>query len=342
MSQGSAARKQDGAGQATAPPNRGKDAGNKRKHPVRTWVIGAVVAGLGLGITGLVTRAFDFGTNAAGGLIHQLLPTESATSHASASSSAPATPAGAAVGTYFSAVGVEHKVVGDLVLSTAVLQGFGGCPGGDGYVYPSKNTPGLSTSVEPGTGPRHDGKTWDEDPAAFGAVPGSPTLIDIYLSGSSDRAVTIVGLKFHVISRKPQVHGPWLEVPGQCGGGTTYHYAAVDLDAPPPYFIPNVLPTWENADVLKFPFTASASDPEPIQVSVRTEKCDCTWNATLSWVGANGLQSKVINDNGHPFETTAVTGMKQTEWVGSPDAGYVSSQGHAGYPTWEKDKPAGS
>jgi hypothetical protein len=65
---------------------------------------------------------------------------------------------------------------------------------------------------------------------------------------------------------------------------------------------------------LKFPYTATASDPVAFVIDVQMEHCDCTWDAVLSWIDGNAAKSAVINDNGHPFETTSITGMTGTNW----------------------------
>jgi hypothetical protein len=68
------------------------------------------------------------------------------------------------------------------------------------------------------------------------------------------------------------------------------------------------------ADPLKFPHVAPAGDPEGLRVTVRTEHCDCVWDATLTWTDAGRRGSKLIDDHGFPFETTSVTGQPGVNW----------------------------
>jgi hypothetical protein len=116
-----------------------------------------------------------------------------------------------------------------MAVNVAVNQGIG-CPPENGDVYPASLTPSLSGAVQPGTGPRHGGKTWDAAPGAFGAVPASPAQLTIYVTGPRDHAMIITGLTFHVASRGKPVEGPWLNSEEQCGGGGVYHYGVVLLN----------------------------------------------------------------------------------------------------------------
>jgi hypothetical protein len=221
---------------------RGKTPGTPRPRwtrRLRTWVITAIVAGLGLGITGLVSRGVDSGANA----VKQFVLPPSSTSASNA-------------GGLGSGRTVEDKTLSSdgLTIFTTVKQGLG-CDG-RGDVYPVSLTPGLSLAVPPGSGPTHGGKTWDKSPRAFGAVPAGPVEIGITLTGPTNHAVTITDLRFHVISRKPQVNGPWLNSAEGCGAGGNYHYGVVDFDTPAPYWLPtSALPEFYRTDVLKFPYT---------------------------------------------------------------------------------------
>lgn len=210
----------------------------------------------------------------------------------------------------------QFSVSGGLVINATVEEGFGGCPGGSGYVFPSTLNPGLTTSVPPGAGSKRSGKTWDEAPAAFGAVPASTDMIYIYLTGPTDHAVVITGLQFHVHSRKPAISGPWLYIPGQCGGSPSYHFAGVDFDTPAPYYVSISPPASEkqSTDALHFPYTATATDPVQLQISVQTDHTDATWDMTLTWIDGGATESALINDGGKPFEITSTTGLIRKEW----------------------------
>ena len=200
-----------------------------------------------------------------------------------------------------------------LIINSSIEEGFGGCPGGSGYVYPGSS--GITTAIPPGTGPKRGGKTWDQNPWAFGAVPAGPARIKIYLTGPADHAVVITGLQFHVLSRKPAFSGAWLFVSGQCGGGSAYHYAKYDFDAAVPYLRPYVKPTGESTDELRFPYTTTATDPAALMVDVSTDHTDCTWDLVLSWIDGGTAKTARIDDNGKPFELTSAAGMTQKSWL---------------------------
>jgi hypothetical protein len=257
----------------------------------RTWLIAAVVAGVAAAVTTFVTNGIDSGAAA----VKQLL--------------LPGPGSGATVqDTTLSKDG--------LTINTQIEQGLGCEAGGD--VYPVSRTPGISTRQPPGSGLRHGGRTWDQAPVAFGAVPAGPAVMLLTLTGPKDHAVTVTGLRFHVVSRKPQVAGPWLNKSNGCGAGGEYRYGLVDLDTAPPYYLPpTALPSDIRADALKFPYTTTANDPESLLITVQMEHCDCRWDAVLTWVDGSQNKSKVITDHGHPFETTSVTGQHGVNWYGS-------------------------
>ena len=200
-----------------------------------------------------------------------------------------------------------------LIVNSTVKVGFGGCPGGSGYVYPSGS--GITSSMAPGTGPQRNKQTWDQNPGAFGAIPASTVEMEISLTGPENHAVVITGLQFHVHSRKPAPAGVWLYVPGQCGGDSSYHYAKVDFDTAAPYYLPYSQPKNERADELRFPYTTSSIDLLSLQVVITSDHSDCTWDATLSWIDGGTTKSVTIDDNGKPFEITSVTGMTEKSWL---------------------------
>jgi hypothetical protein len=211
-----------------------------------------------------------------------------------------------------------------LAINTQVSQGLG-CSG-NGDVYPSSITPGLSLSVAPNRAPTRQGKTWVTAPSAFGAVPASPVVIRIYLTGPSNHAVIITGIKFHVFSRRPQVKGTWLNSAYGCGGAGVYRYGVADLNAPPPYWVSaSKLPDNMRVSPLQFPYTATANSPEELYINVQMEDCECTWDAVLSWIDGSIARSTVINNHGHPFVTTSVAGLTGADW-------YNTSTGPT--PTW--------
>lgn len=260
------------------------------RRPV-TWIAAAALAGAATYVSTLVSASISNGASAVG-----------------------------------KSLGIGHGPAGDSALdpgapgsdsmaaNVTVDQGIG-CPPDNGDVYPASLTPSLNAAVQPGTGPRHSGKTWDAAPGAFGAVPASPAQLTIYATGPGNHAIIITGLTFHVVSRRKPVEGQWLNSQEYCGGGGSYHYGVVDFNTPPPYWRPvTALPPSFRADAIKFPYTATANDPEGLRVNVQMEDCDCTWYAVLSWIDETASKTMRIDDHGRPFETTSVTGVKETTW----------------------------
>jgi len=278
----------------------------------RTWVIGAILAGLGVAISGIVSQAAETGVN-------KVIPIRAAGGRKS--SSGVESQQLPLVQLAPSANATQNAQIGSLEIATQVETGLDCPPAAHGMVFPRSLTPGLNASVEPGTGPTHEGKTWDQSPGLFGAVPAGPVEMYIYLTGPTSHAVTITGLKIHVISRKPQVDGQWFEVAQGCGAGGNYHYGIFDLDTSAPYQLPiTSLPQFTRADALRFPYFTSATNPDAFDIKVQSEHCDCTWDADLTWVDGATAKSLVIDDHGHPFESTSVTGLMGTWWTNSSNS----------------------
>ncbi|WP_158692868.1 hypothetical protein [Streptomyces roseochromogenus] len=181
-----------------------------------------------------------------------------------------------------------------------------------GWVFPMKSS---RATVPPGHGPKRNGHTWDQDPAAFGAAPASPVTLYVYATGKVDHAIVLTGLKIHVTSRKPAIKGTIQNVAWGCGGGGAYRYGEIDLDRKAPYWVPNPkLPGDVQADALKFPYKVTAGDPEMFMVTVNTTSCLCSWYADLTWIDGSVQGHSVIKDSGEDFHTTATQGLPGFSW----------------------------
>jgi hypothetical protein len=293
-----------GLGPAAPAPAPAPPASEKPALPwprrARTWVLGSVLSGLSLVIVGAITHG-------AGLLGNAVLP--------------PKSPAAVVVPAQTGSAQAGSAPTGEALQVKAEVDAGLGC-GSNGMVYPAARTPGLDASTTPSTGPTHDGKTWEKAPAAFGAVAAGPVQLYLYLTGPRDHAVSVTGLRFRVYSRKPQVAGTWLNVTGGCGAGGDYHYGVFDLDRPAPYQVPITgLPADIRADALKFPYFTSANSLDDFSITVRSEHCDCTWDAVLTWIDGTASRSYVINNRGKPFESTSVTGLTGTAWVNPGESG---------------------
>ena len=195
-------------------------------------------------------------------------------------------------------------------LGLEILQGMG-CDG-KGWVFPLTSS---QATVPPQAGPQRNGHTWDEDPAAFGAVTAGPVTLDIAATGKLDHAVLLTGLKFHVKSRRPALKGVIKNWRDGCGAGGTFRYGVVDLDSAAPYWVPNAeLPKDVRASAIKFPYKVTANDPEILEITVETSRCDCTWYAELDWVDGDKTGRTLIKDHGQNFRTTAPDGLTSVTW----------------------------
>ena len=197
-------------------------------------------------------------------------------------------------------------------IALEVGQGMG-CEG-EGWVFPFP--PKKIANLPPGTGPRRRGKTWDQAPAFFGAAPADPITLRIFASDGLNHAITLTGLEFHVVSRAPAIQGTRLNIQAGCGGAGEFRFGYVDLDLPPPYWVPNAkIPVNVRADALKFPYTVTANDPEELLITVTTARCDCRWYAELEWVDGAIVGRTKITDIGLPFDTTAHGRLPAFVWT---------------------------
>ncbi|MEV5956857.1 hypothetical protein AB0M11_24345 [Streptomyces sp. NPDC051987] len=196
-----------------------------------------------------------------------------------------------------------------------------GCDG-EGWVFPF---PASRATVHPQQGTRHDGHTWDEDPAAFGAVTADPVVLNVWATGQVDHAVLLTALKFHVKSRRPPLKGVVQNYFSGCGGGGTYRYGEVDLGSAAPYWVPSArLPKDVRADAIEFPYKVTADDPEPLMITVLTTGCDCTWYAELDWVDGTHTGHTLIKDHGRDFRTTSSAGLTSLNWPNTTSSPGVS------------------
>ncbi|WP_329123963.1 hypothetical protein [Streptomyces sp. NBC_01353] len=234
--------------------------------------------------------------------------------------------------TYWATQGVEKatRAVGNTLGLTVrtpgptihidVEQGFGHhdaytCDG-SGWVFPW-DPDSKAANTPPGQGERRGGKTWDEDPAAFGGVPAGPLDLVITVSGESEKAIVLKDLTFHVEERRPPLAG--IVIPDwQCAAQFSYRSAEVRLNARPPQWQPAAASEeGERSEPLRFPYTVTAADPEVLVVRVDPAGCHCTWWAELAWVSGSESGRAAIKEDGRPFQTTSVTGLPAFSWLGS-------------------------
>lgn len=59
------------------------------------------------------------------------------------------------------------------------------------------------------------------------------------------------------------------------------------------------------------PYRVSAKDPEVLLVTAATSSCDCRWYLELDWSSQGRKGTVRIDDDGHPFRTSAIKGLPQ-------------------------------
>ncbi|MFD7457811.1 MULTISPECIES: hypothetical protein [unclassified Streptomyces] len=200
------------------------------------------------------------------------------------------------------------------ILSVSVEQGDANGCNGSGWVYPHPPSSPLM-KTPPGSGPRVEGKTWDQNPSAFGAAPAGNVTLYVSASARDNRAIILRNIKFKVVSRKPPIHGTRVVLSRGCGDSPLYHVGRVNFGAPPPYWVP-VGDYMEGfrADVLRFPYKATRSDPATLLIDVNPGECHCSWRAELSWTDGDISDTTVIDDDGEPFELTPSDGLPVYTW----------------------------
>ncbi|MBT2385006.1 hypothetical protein [Streptomyces sp. ISL-11] len=184
-----------------------------------------------------------------------------------------------------------------------------------GWVYPRSPDSELMNRP-PGTGKRIEGKTWDQDPDAFGAVPAGPVKLHMAVTTKAVRsAIILKSLTFHVVEKKKMVEGTHVAFVGGCGNGATYHYGVVNFDNPPPYWVSRPKPPKEvRSDELKFPYKVTSVNPSVLLVTV-IPSGHCKWDAKLQWTDGKKTGTTVINDHGSPFETAEIGKFRSFKWA---------------------------
>lgn len=205
------------------------------------------------------------------------------------------------------------------LFAVSVTNGFSACGPDSGWVYPASSRSLVSSA--PGTGVKREGKTWDQNPQVFGAVPTSGEWVSITASGSSPTAIVIDNIKINVVSRR---HARGLVANFMPANGcpvTGFEIASVNLDDSPPTITP--IPRFKlnkrgivmRTEPLLFPYTVTQSEATAFIFSIQTYKCDCAWTAEVDWTEGSRVGSTLIKDHGHPFETSAVDNLPTTSWT---------------------------
>jgi hypothetical protein len=214
--------------------------------------------------------------------------------------------------------------LGGPVLQIMVVQGWMSCTDitSNGWVFPEP--PDQIAQFAPGTGPKRDRQTWDQDPSAFGAVPAAQVGVIIEATGRVGQpAIVLTGIRVHVLQRKPPVGGTRLNIiPEGCGGQGSglAHYGLYDLDRLPTYTVPSSAlrdigeKYGQFPNPLEFPYAITFNEPQEVIIDITMEHCDCRWEAILDWSQGSRSGHMLITDHGKPFETTSWQNVQSYDW----------------------------
>ncbi|WP_094103573.1 helix-turn-helix domain-containing protein [Streptomyces phaeoluteigriseus] len=146
--------------------------------------------------------------------------------------------------------------------------------------------------------------------AAQGAVHGRETDVEIAVQGRSSTAVVLTALRVRVVGRGDPAPGNVYAMDQGCGGSISPRYFAVDLDRDRPIARPVAgNDTGTPIPAVRMPYRVSATDPEVLLVTARTEGCDCSWYLELDWSSEGRTGTVRIDDHGRPFRTRSITGL---------------------------------
>ncbi|MEU5465880.1 helix-turn-helix domain-containing protein [Streptomyces althioticus] len=157
-----------------------------------------------------------------------------------------------------------------------------------------------------------DARTWA---ATQGAVHGKETLVELSVQGKTDTAVVLTALRVRVTGRSAPVPGNAYAMDQGCGGALTPRYFDVDLDKDRP--IARAVAGNDAGTpipAVRMPYRVSATDPEVLLITARTEGCDCRWWLELDWSSQGRTGTVRIDDRGRPFRTSAVGGLPHYEY----------------------------
>ena len=135
------------------------------------------------------------------------------------------------------------------------------------------------------------------------------------MQGRTDQAVTITQPQVLVTRRQAPAKGQEVHL-GGCGGFLQYRFFSVNLDQANP-----AVSLMSGASEPKIPsggnlvpeaatsgFTVSNTGPEYFVIGATTRRCLCQWVIQLGWSRMGNSGTVTINNNGVPFDTTAVGG----------------------------------
>ncbi|TMR89017.1 hypothetical protein [Nonomuraea basaltis] len=152
--------------------------------------------------------------------------------------------------------------------------------------------------------------------AGQGALPVSPSTVEVVLRGKTSEAVVLRSLYVEVVRRDQPPTGTALYA-ASCGAGPLpARLGRVDLDAR----LPKVS-AFSKADEtdrktdkkpLVFPYEISNTEPEVFHITADTRTCDCTWILKLSWAAGKDRGTVELTAS-RPIRTVAEARLTSCE-----------------------------
>jgi hypothetical protein len=140
-------------------------------------------------------------------------------------------------------------------------------------------------------------------------------MVELSVQGTSDTAVVLTALRVRVAGRSDPAPGNAYAMDQGCGGALTPRYFDVDLDKDRP-----IARAAAGNDAgtpipaVRMPYRVSATDPEVLLVTARTQGCDCRWYLELDWSSQGRTGTVRIDDRGRPFRTSGIGGLPRYEY----------------------------
>jgi hypothetical protein len=174
--------------------------------------------------------------------------------------------------------------------------------------------PGEADRVRPAPDPNSSIQAVEDWARSVGGVDGGFTTLDVTVTGSSERPVTLHGLEVEVVARDAPIQG--FQTAIACGEAIPLRIISINLDLQPPAIVESV----DNRNIggdapntperpIRFPYRVDRTTSEVFRIYVFTESCNCRWRARIRWQAGSDSGTSVIDDSGQPFRTHAVANL---------------------------------
>jgi hypothetical protein len=156
--------------------------------------------------------------------------------------------------------------------------------------------------------PVPDGLDWNAFRRRHDATPAGSSVVEVSIQGETARTITLTGIDFEV-ERRARPAGAAFSNP--CGDAVTGRSLVVDLDRTPPAIVastedPEGVAGVPDTRPIRFPWTVSLTDPLLLYVIARTQRCDCTWRATVPWRSGGETGTIAIDNAGRGYAVVGI------------------------------------